>query len=274
MKFDLDTAWRDAMALLKAHLGLLATIAGVFYFLPYAAATSFVPEMAQLANPGSGMNPDAMMAVMEAMIAKYWWLFLALMILGGIGNLAMLALMRQRGKPTVGEALATGLRSIATYLGAQVIQAGAIVLAIFLLVAIPGAIGGQALAALGLILAIVVGIYIVIKLSLVSPVIAIDAELNPVAAIRRSWKLTKGNSLRLFLFFVLLALAFLVISTVASLLATLLFALASAEIASFGMGVMEAAINAVAVVVAACILAAIHTQLARLRARDEVPAEG
>lgn len=273
MKFDLDKAWRDAMSLLKANLGLLVTIAGVFYFLPYAAATSFIPEMSQLANPGAGMNADAMMAVMQSMVAKYWWLFLALMIVGGIGNLAMLALMRQRAKPTVAEALETGVKSIATYLGAQIIQAGLIVLVIFFLVGLPGVVGGRALAALGMVLAFVVTLYIIIKLTLVSPVIAMDGEMNPVAAIRKSWTLTKDNSLRLFLFFALLVIAFLVISSVVSLVATLLLAFASAEIASFGMAVVEAATNAIAVVVGACILAAIHAQLARLHSRDEITIE-
>ena len=32
MKFNLDTAWKDASRLLSRNLGLLAVVAGVFFF--------------------------------------------------------------------------------------------------------------------------------------------------------------------------------------------------------------------------------------------------
>ena len=274
MKFDLDKAWREAVSLLKANLGLLATIAGVFYFLPYTAATSFIPELSQMSNPAAGMTPEAMIAMFEAIVAKYWWLFLILIILGGIASLAMLALMRQRGKPTVGEALGSGLRSIATYLGAQVLQAALLVAMVIVLVGLPAALGSRALSALGMLVGFVLAIYLVIKLVLVSPVIAIEGERNPVAAMRRSWALTKGSSLRLLLFFVLLAVAFIVISSVISLIATLMLAFASSQIATFGMSVIEAGTNAIAVVVGACVLAAIHGQLSRQREPVDVGVAG
>lgn len=264
MKFNLDTAWRDAMGLLQGNLGLLATIAGVFYFIPYAAASSLIPELGQLANPAAGTDPDAMIAMVEAMIAEYWWLFLGLIIVGAIGSLAMLALVRQRSKPTVGEALGTGVRSVPTYLVAQIIQSAMIMLSVILLVAIPSLTGVRAIASLGAVAAMMAAVYILVKLSLVSPIIAIEGQINPVAATRRSWQLTKGSSLRLAFFYILLIVAFFVISSVLSLVATLALAFASAETAQFGMAVVEAATNAVAVIMVVCILAAVHTQLARL----------
>lgn len=273
MKFDLDTAWRDAMGLLKGNLGLLATIAGVFYFLPNAAVTGLVPEIAQMTNPTPGMDLDAMMGMMQATVAEYWWLFLALLVLGGIGSLAMLALMRQRAKPTVGEALVTGLRSIPSYMVAQLLQGLLIVLTATLLVSIPAVTGSAALKALGVLAAFVVIPYLLIKLLLIAPVIAIEGELNPLAAMRRSWRMTKGNSWRLLLFFVLLVLAFFVISSVISLFATLALAFASTDTAQFGMAVIEAGTSAIAVVIGACILAAIHTQLSRMNRRPEAASE-
>ena len=42
--------------------------------------------------------------------------------------------------------------------------------------------------------------------------------MNPIAALGRSWRLTKGNSLMLFLFYVLLVLAILVVSFVVTML--------------------------------------------------------
>ena len=46
MKFDLDTAWKDTMGLLTRNLGLLAVVAGVFFFLPYAGLPSRCPKWA------------------------------------------------------------------------------------------------------------------------------------------------------------------------------------------------------------------------------------
>lgn len=270
MKFDLDKAWREAMALLKANLGLLASIAGVFYFLPNAAAISFIPDLSEIANSAAGMTPEAMLAAIEALFAKYWWLFLALIVIGGIGSLAMLALMRQNDKPTVAEALGIGLRLIATYLATQIIMGMAIVLATVLFVGVLGMVGGRPLALLGNIFAMVAGIFVVVRLTMVSPVIAVEGETNPLTAMRRSWALTRGSGTRLLLFYILLAIAFLVISSVITMFAALAFAFASAGIASFGMGVVDSATNAIAIVVGACILAATHSQLGRVQGRSRV----
>ena len=46
MKFNLDTAWKDASRLLSRNLGLLAVVAGVFFFLPYAGVAMALPRWA------------------------------------------------------------------------------------------------------------------------------------------------------------------------------------------------------------------------------------
>ena len=269
MKFDLDTAWKDATGLLRRNAGLLAVIAGVFFFLPYAAITVAVPEMHALAQAQASGNTEAMMAAVTDLYTAYWWAFLILAVVQGIGLLAMLALVRRRANPTVGEALATGTRSVASYIAAQLLQTLGLVLITVLLVAVLG-LGGRALALVGALIAAVVVVYVLVKVSLVAPVIGIGGELNPIRALTRSWKLTSGNSLRLFLFYFLLLLAFLVISAVVSLVLGLIFALAGEQAALLGEAVISALINAGMIVILVCVLAAVHTQLARL---SERPAE-
>jgi hypothetical protein len=264
MKFDLDTAWKDTTGLLSRNLGLLAVIAGVFFFLPYAGITIVLPEMANLETAQASGNFDAMMAAVTDLYSSYWWVFLILAIVQGIGLLSMLALVRRRANPTVGEALSTGARSVPSYIGAQLLQTALIVVVAILLVGIGAVTGLQALAALGGVIAFVVICYVVVKLSLAAPVIAIEGELNPVRALQRSWSLTRGNSIRLFFFYLLLIVAFLVLSAVVSLVLGLAFAFAGEQAALLGEAVISGLVNAVMIVVMVCVLAAVHTQLARL----------
>ncbi|QYJ07868.1 glycerophosphoryl diester phosphodiesterase membrane domain-containing protein [Qipengyuania flava] len=271
MKFDLDTAWKDAMGLLTRNASLLGVVAGVFFFLPYAGIAIGIPEMKTLGEAQASGNLEVMMAAVEAVYGKYWYLFLAMAVIQGIGLLAMLALLRRRANPTVGEALGSGARSVVSYIAAQILQGFLIIGVAFFLTALFALTGVVAIAALGGVMAFVVACYLVTKLSLVAPVIGIEGERNPVAALRRSWALTKGNSMRLFLFYALLIVAFLVVSLLISLVLGLVFALAGEQAAALGEAVTSGLINAVMIVVMVCVMAAAHTQLARFEAK---PARG
>lgn len=264
MKFNLDTAWKDATSLLSRNLGLLAVIAGVFFFIPYAAIAIAMPEMGNLEAAQASGNFDAIMAAVTELYTTYWWVFLIVGIVQGIGLLSMLALVRRRANPTVGEAISTGLRSVPSYIGSQLLQTALIVIAATLLVGIGAVTGLSALAALGGVIAFVVTCYILVKLSLAAPIIAIEGELNPVRALRRSWALTKGNSVRLFFFYLLLLVAFVVVSSVISLVLGLVFAFAGEQAALLGDAVISGLVNAAMIVAMVCILAAVHTQLSRL----------
>ena len=87
-----------------------------------------------------------------------------------------------------------------------------------------------------------------------------------------SWTLTKGNSIRLFFFYLLLLVAFIIVSTVISLVLGLVFALAG-EQAQFGQGIVSGLTNAVMIVVAICVLAAVHTQFMRLAGGPTEPTD-
>ena len=91
MKFDLDTAWKDTTGLLSRNRSLLAVIAGVFFFLPYAALTIALPGMGDLEAAQASGNLDAMMGAINDLYASYWWVYLILAIVQGTGLLAMLA---------------------------------------------------------------------------------------------------------------------------------------------------------------------------------------
>ena len=273
MKFDLDTAWKDAMGLLSRNRGLLAVIAGVFFFLPYAALAIALPGMGDLEAAQASGNLDAMMGAINDLYASYWWVYLILAIVQGTGLLAMLALVRRRANPTVGEALSTGVKSVPTYIAAQLLQTALFAIVAGLLIGVGAVTGLPALAVLGGVIAFVVVCYIVTKLSLAAPVIAIDGELNPIRALQRSWALTRGNSIRLFFFYLLLLAAFVVLSIVISLVLGLAFAIAGEQAALLGEAVISGLLNAIMIVVIVCVMAAVHTQLGRLSDNPDAAAE-
>lgn len=271
MKFDYDQAWRDTTTLLSGNIGLLAVIAGIFFFLPYAALMVALPGMGAMTQPDPAAGPEAMMGAMMDFYRDYWWALLAIGIVQGIGMLAMLALLRRRANPTVGEALATGVKSVLPYLGAQILQTLAVTAIVLVLVGGASLTGSMALAVLFGIVALVLALYVFTKLSLVAPVIAIEGVLNPITALRKSWTLTKGNSVRLFFFYLLILIACMVAGGLLSLILNLGFALGGEEVQLFGAAVVSALINSALVVLFVALLAAIHTQLARLRGGTEEP---
>ena len=78
----------------------------------------------------------------------------------------------------------------------------------------------------------------------------------------RSWRLTKGNSLRIFGFFILL---FLTIGIIAALVTGVFAVVLSAfdsQVASIGNGLVGAVINSGLTVLFLVVVAAIHRQLA------------
>ena len=44
MKLDMNRAWTDALSLIQANLGVVAIVAGVFFFLPYLAFMLLMPD--------------------------------------------------------------------------------------------------------------------------------------------------------------------------------------------------------------------------------------
>jgi hypothetical protein len=263
MKFDMTAAWSEAMRLVAANRQVIAIVAGVFFFLPYLAfMLLFMNQMtaleaAQTANP----DPDAMGSAMMAFYGDVWWFVLIAMVIQGIGMLGLLTLLTDRSRPTVGEALKTGAKMFLPYFGAQLLMS-----VIFgLLILIPIAIGAGVSVAAGVLVglaAFVAFLYLFTKFILTPAVIAIELQGNPLAALGRSWRLTKGNSVRIFLFVFLLFIAVAVVGGVISMIVGLVFALGGAETALIGQAVVSGLINAVFYVIFLAVLAAIYRQLA------------
>ena len=270
--FDMSRAWEEATALLRANRQVVAVVSGVFFFLPYLAVTMLVPDLGTIMGTQSvGGDPEAAMAAMEAAFLEYWWVFVLLAVVQGVGTLGLLAMLGRDGRPTLGEALTSGLAGLLPYLAANILVAFAIVLILAILVMILSLTGSQAIASLPIVLAFPVMIYVYVKISLLAPVIAGEDSRNPVAAVRRSWGLTKGNSFRLLLFYALLIVAFIVVSLVLTMIFGVLFALLGETAGLIGGAIVSSAINAVMMVVLLAAMAAAHRQLSGHATRASMP---
>ncbi|QDH35936.1 glycerophosphoryl diester phosphodiesterase membrane domain-containing protein [Porphyrobacter sp. YT40] len=267
-KLDMGAAWTQATALMGANRDTLSAIAGLFFFLPAMASALLVPELSN--PPQAAPPPDAdpqlvMQAMMDQMTAVYaanWPLLLAVLAVQFLGSMSIFALLTDRGHPTVGEALATGAKSLPSYLAAQFATVIGVSLAIGIPLGVLSAFGGPAVGVLAALIALILIVYVMVKLSLIGPVIAIEGLRNPLAAMGRSWQLTKGNSLRIFLFILLLLLVIVVIFGLVSGVMTLILSAIGGSVATIGGAVIDALVSALTAVIFLTVTVTIHRQLA------------
>jgi len=261
-KFDMGRAWNEAVAMLMTNRDVVTIVAGVFFFLPYLAFALLAGKSLETLATQQAANPEAAAQVMMAYYGEIWWAIAIISIMQYVGILGILALLTDRQRPTVGQALRFGLMCMVPFLIAQLVQAFALVL----IVAVPVGIAvGAGSVPLGVVIGMAAGaaaILLWVRLSLVAPVMAIEKTLNPFTALARSWRLTGGNTLLLLAFYALLLIAFLVVALVVSTIVGLILSLFGGEIALIGNGVIGALLNASIVVLMIAVWASIHRQLA------------
>ena len=274
MKFDSNRAWQDAMAAVKACRSLLVPVAGVFFLIPNVATSFFLGDV-QARIMENMTNREVLNGIMEAEMGKIMGFGLGAMVAGFIGYLAVLVLLTDRSRPTVGEAIARGVRFLPTLIGAVIIGYIGIVLGVVLVAIIGGilsAVVGAAGAALVFIAIFALVLAATVRLSLTLPVIVVENTLNPVAALVRSWRLTQGNAFKLLGFYALLFIAYVVIAVIVMIVIGALTGVASGgqpgEVTLILAGVLSGAISAVVGVIASAILAAVHAQLAGVSSRS------
>lgn len=265
-KLDMGKAWTQATGLIGSNRDTIGAIAGLFFFLPSLALALFAPELVnpQPAAPAGADPQVAMQAALDQMSQAYtdnWALFLALTIAQFVGSMSLLALLTDRGRPTVGEALRIGLTSIPSYLAAQILSALAVGLAVGIPLGIVAAAGSAIATVLIGFALVLVAAYLFVKFSLIAPVIAIDGVRNPISALSQSWRLTKGNSFRIAAFVLLLFFTIGIIAALVSGILGLVLSALGSQIADIGTGLVSAAVNTFIGVIFLVVIAAVHRQL-------------
>lgn len=241
-KLDFTAAWNDALALLNGHKDVVLPIAGVFILLPTILMGYFVPE------PDIGPATGQLKVI--AVLIEYYqenalW-FIGTTILAIIANLAIYLLILSDTKPTVGQALALSTGFFLTFYIANLISALAIFIGMFLL--------------------IIPGFYLAIKLSLTGPAIVAEEIKNPIAALSRSWRLTKGNSLYIFAFYAIILIVSVVIYMVVTGILGEISGMILPESGASLLELMLSSISQVAInVIFLFITAAVYRQLSAVK---------
>lgn len=268
MTFDSNRVWLDAVAAVRANRQVLVPVTGVFFLLPTLLSTVFLSDAQDQVLQAMG-KPE----VVERIFTDHMGLFLTLGIGGllvqGIGYLTVMALLSDRRRPTVGEAIVVALRGLPTLIGAGLLfMAGLFLASLALGLLVGGLIGlaaGTGIASVVVAIALlVVMAYVSIKLSLLVPVVINEGISNPVAAMVRSWRLTRHNSLRLFGFFLLLMIGYVAIAFLVTIALVGPVALMAGEgkVLTFVTGIVSGLIGAGSSAVLTAVLAYTHRQLA------------
>lgn len=234
MRLSYSAVWADTVALLRSHASLIATVAGVFIFLPGLLVAYFLPQP----EPESF---DRMAQLwMEYFDANWHWLLLNSLV-GMIGSIAILLLIFSRGI-TVGGAIAAALALLPAYFLASFASSLAI--------------------GFGFVILIVPGLYLLGRFGPLNSVVAAEAQKNPIAALRRCWQLTKGHGWAILGLILLVAVAAaILVGIVTALLGILFVIIAGQDIGQMLILIVRAAGNAAMMTVLLVLSAAIYRRL-------------
>jgi len=259
MKFDSNLAWQQATAAIRANREALFALAGVFYLLPLLAFALLFPQP----SPPPGADEQAMMAFAARYYAETLPVGLPLGLVQAAGTLTLLTLLTDRRRPTVGEAIRLGFATLLPYLASQILFGLATGSVGLLVLTVLGLSGSNVLVSAGLAALIVAGIYLWVRVSLAAPAIAVEQVRGPVRALRRSWRLTRGNGARVLVFYALIVLTFaILLMLVTSLVGIGLALVVPAHAARIAEAVVSSSLEAGMGLAFVAALAATHAQLA------------
>ena len=257
--FDSSRAWSEAAAAVSANRDVLLALAGVFVVLPAFAMAVLIPPP----EPQAGATMQAIVATMGDYYRSNSLALIGAALFHVIGTLAMLALITDHTRPTVGQAIRQGFANTPTVIAAQLVLGTAIGAMVLLPVALGGALKSPGILALTLLLAIGLGVWAMVRVSLIAPAVLVDRLANPLTALKRTWRLTEGNVLRLLLFYTLLVVAsFIIIAVAESAIRFVLSLVIGGTGAALGAGFVAAVLQAVMTVYFVAVSAAAHRQLA------------
>ena len=173
-RVDGGEAWAAAMAQLRGQPDILLTLAGALMLLPSLLLNTLFPFVP---DPEAGWQAQA--EAFQGWISDHWFAMLLASLAAALGRLAILILLLGPGRPTVGEALAAGLRLLPVFF-----LAGLLV---------------NLLTLGGLLLFLLPGLYLIGRTLLTETVLVAERLTNPLAPVRRALAVSRGNGWRIFM---------------------------------------------------------------------------
>ncbi|MDJ0642203.1 MAG: hypothetical protein QNJ15_05250 [Erythrobacter sp.] len=208
MNIDIGRVFANTFAMVRERwgpmLGLWATFfaALIVYFMIFGGllgGSAFLLGSA-MGGDGFGDDPLAGMGIGFFLMILVFYVGYFAIAFGQQGS--MIAMASPFRRPTFGEAFSLGLKGGLSFLGVVLVLIVAyIVLALIgaLFVAMLGEVGGIILA----ILVLPVAIYIGCRFAVLVPVIVVEGVFNPIKAITRTWEVTRGKALGIFVIYLI-----------------------------------------------------------------------
>lgn len=259
MKLDINRAWAEASAAVAANREVLLALAGVFILLPRLAFELFAPEP----QTQTGMDLNAALQLLQGYYAQMAPWLLAVVLVETTGTLALFSLFTDRSRPTVGETIGRGVRSVLPYLAAQVLFAMIIGFGGALALGLADMSGYKPLVGLAMGTLLFWVLYGALRLLMLAPVVVVEKVRRPLAALARAWALTRGHTARILGFVLLFVVVMLVVmaavSGVVGSLGAMLLDKATVRIV---VAVVASVLSTLFAVYLVAMIAAVHRQLA------------
>lgn len=265
MGLSVSEVFGTAFGVLKQRFGPLLGLL-VLFFVVQIVATLVFAGVSGAAGMMSG-DPAAIGAgVGLGMIVFYLIYFL----ISFAQSAAMTHQASSLHAPSLGDSLSNGVRSAPSLLGAYVLMFIAYLIAAIPigLVFVGVAMAGTAMSVIFALLILPLLVWLACRLSMLVPVIAVEGVTNPINALTRTWAMTKGNSLSIFVVFLVFGIgAFVVLLILAAPLISAFMSAANGgtppDIGALGIGSFAGLfiVSIVFGLLSPCIIAAIHSGL-------------
>ncbi len=202
MTLSYSAVWAETLRMLRSNQTIAAALAGMFLLLPALLAARLLPP------PQAQDLPEFIRLWGEYFSANWHWLLLA-RLANLVGAISLLLLFLEPRESTVAGVIATAAAILPFYFIAYV--------------------AATILIAIGFALLIVPGLYLIGRIMLYGPVIVAEGVRSPVAAISRSFELSKGNGWAVLGLYLLVGLAGAVVLAVIGMLLGILFLLVAGQ---------------------------------------------
>ncbi len=203
MSIQLGNVFSTGFDMFGKRLLKLAGLWLVFTVLSYAVSGLALLAIGGDAYTGGalgGLDPD-LESLGAAMIFGFGLIYLISFYIYGAQSVSMASMASRLTAGNFGQSFTAGFTGGLTMLGVfilLIIATIVITLPVTMLSAAAGSVSG-ALGGIFAFLLFILGFYLACRISMIFPVVGVEEERNPITVIVRSWKMTKGNVLPIFL---------------------------------------------------------------------------
>ncbi|WDA41200.1 hypothetical protein [Erythrobacter sp. BLCC-B19] len=212
--FDIGRVFSTSFAMLRERLWPLAGMWAVFLAIQMAAYTVLsvviaVVGIAGIAGLGFAIDDPASASALSGigigvfvMMALF---FAAYLMLAFAQQAAMVTLASPLERAAFGDAMLRGFRTCLPFLAISVlltigyIAFTLVIMAIMSALALTGSAGAGVFGGLVGLASLPLMLFLACRFAVLVPVVAVDQVFSPIAALRRSWSVTRGKALRIFL---------------------------------------------------------------------------